>query len=83
MHESIEVNHAGCLYSTFHPALYGLELGVSILENQGGSRHRKEAAQAPQRKFRQQDDGFSMIVSKQSEITKVGLSAPAQHCMLD
>ena len=53
---------------------YGLELGVSIQQHQTFSRHRNEAAQALQRGFRRQDQGILMILPKQSELTKVGLS---------
>ena len=59
----------------FHSVHYWLELGVSIQQHQGFSRHRNEAAQALQRQFHWQDDGISMMLSKQSESTKVGLSA--------
>ena len=59
----------------FHSVHYWLELGVSIQQHQGFSRHRNEAAQALQRQFHWQDDGISMMLSKQSKSTKVGLSA--------
>ena len=59
----------------FHSVHYWLELGVSIQQHQGFSRHRNEAAQALQREFHWQDDVISMMLSKQSESTKVGLSA--------
>ena len=59
----------------FHSVHYWLELDVSIQQHQGFSRHRNEAAQALQREFHWQDDVISMMLSKQSESTKVGLSA--------
>ena len=55
---------------------YWLELGVSIQQHQGFSRHRNEDAHTLHREFGWQDDGILMILSKQSESTKVGLSAP-------
>ena len=59
----------------FHPVHHGLGLGVSIQQHQGFSRHRNEATQALRCKFRSQDDGFSMMLSKQGKSTKVCLSA--------
>ena len=51
----------------FHPSPdYGSELGVSIQQHYWFSRHLNEAAQAFQRKFCRQDDGISIILSKQS-----------------
>ena len=38
-----------------------------------------EVAQALQGEFRRQDDGKLMILSKQSESTKVGLAAPDER----
>ena len=60
----------------FHPVHHELKLGVSIQQHQGFSRHRNEAVQALQHEFRRQDDGILMVLSKQSESRKVGLSAP-------
>ena len=54
---------------------------VSIQQHQGVSRHRNEDAQALQRELGLQDDGISMILSKQSESTKVGLSGLFQLLM--
>ena len=59
----------------FHSVHYWLELDVSIQQHEGFSRHRNEAVQALQHEFRRQDDGILMVLSKQSESTKVGLSA--------
>ena len=61
------------------PVHYWLELAVSIQQHQGFLRHRNEAVQALQRDFGQQDDGFLMILSKQFESTKIGLSAPHER----
>ena len=61
------------------PVHYRLELGVSIQQHQGFSRHKNEAARALQREYRLQDDGISMTLPKQSESTKVGFSAPDEQ----
>ena len=50
-----------------------------VILYQGFSRHRNEAAKALQCKFRLQDDGISMVLSKQSALTKVGLSASEER----
>ena len=63
----------------FHPLHYWVEIGVSTQQHQGFSRHRSETAQALQREFHWQKDGISMILSTQSESTKVGLSAPDER----
>ena len=65
----------------FHSVHYWLELDVSIQQHEGFSRHRNEAAQALQREFHWQDDVISMMLSKQSESTKVGLSAHADSLL--
>ena len=58
-----------------HPVHCWMELGISVQKHQGFSRHRNEAAQSHKVEFHCRDDRISMILSKQSEWTKVGLSA--------
>ena len=72
--EEIEGNHTRCLCFTFQPVHYELELWVSIQQH-GVSRYRNESIQALQSEFCRQDDGISTILFKQSNSTKVGLSA--------
>ena len=59
LHKGIGRNHTRCLYSTFHPVPVNYLLEFGV---------------SIQYEFRRQDDGILMILSKQSESTKVGLS---------
>ena len=85
MRESKEttLEAAKCLHSTLSSCTQWAGLGVSIEviieQHQAFSRHRNEAAQALQRELRRQDDGFSMILFKQSGSTKVGHLAPYER----
>ena len=55
--------------------IMGWSLASQSNQHRCFSRNQNEAAQALQCKFRWQDNGIAMILSRQSKLTKVGLSA--------